>query len=156
MPKKGYKQTLEHKSKNSKKGTKNPMFGSHRTGKDNPFYGKKHSEETKHKIGKKNQNKEHRHTEATKKKISIGHKNEKAYNWKGDKVGYSSLHAWIRRNLEPAKSCVKCLGKRGSKKFEWANISHEYRRDLNDYMQLCKICHNEYDDRHKINEKGNK
>jgi hypothetical protein len=28
-------------------GDKNPMFGTHRTGVDNPFYGKKHSQETK-------------------------------------------------------------------------------------------------------------
>ena len=30
-------------------------------------------------------------------------------------------------------------------RFEWANISGEYKRDLNDWMNLCVSCHKKYD-----------
>jgi hypothetical protein len=27
----------------------------------------------------------------------------------------------------------------------WANLSHEYRRDLEDYREMCQKCHFRYD-----------
>ncbi len=53
---------------------------------------------------------------------------EKNHWWKGDKVGYFALHNWIQR------------------KFEWANKSGEYKRDLTDWIRLCTPCHAKYDD----------
>ncbi len=65
-------------------------------------------------------------------------------NWKGDKVGYNSLHDWIYRNLGKAKKCQDC----GSiEKVEWSNISLEYKRDLNDWQKLCYSCHRKYDNK---------
>ena len=69
----------------------------------------------------------------------------KAWNWKGDKVGYRSLHTWIIRKLGKANHCKSCgLDKipKGKKRyFDWANISQKYKRDITDWKQLCKKCH---------------
>jgi len=76
---------------------------------------------------------------------SIGDKNSK---WKGDKVGYRALHSWIRRKLGDPKECVYC-GKQQPfdvrKIICWANISHRYLRDLNDWIALCMSCNFQYD-----------
>jgi hypothetical protein len=55
-------------------GEKNPMFGTHRSGMDNPFYGKKHTIETKVKMRKPKKDSstmgKHKRTEEIKKKQS--------------------------------------------------------------------------------------
>ena len=63
-------------------------------------------------------------------------------NFKGDAVGYGGLHSWVRRNLGPATKCCHC-GKQG--RMHWANISWEYKREKDDWMQLCPKCHQRYD-----------
>lgn len=77
---------------------------------------------------------------------------EKAYNWKGDKVGYNSLHAWVRRNFGKAKKCAKCnlIGKRNGRNWniDWANISGKYSRDKSDWNGLCRKCHAKFDKEH--------
>lgn len=70
--------------------------------------------------------------------------NERNPNWKGDKVGYMALHAWVGRKLGKPSYCTHCFKTEG--KFEWANKSGEYKRDLDDWIRLCKSCHNKYDD----------
>lgn len=88
-------------------------------------------------------------TEETKRRMSEGKKGVKAYNWKGDKAGYKAIHQWITRCLGKANKCeghlfgIKCRGL--EKRFEWANISGEYKRDLKDYIQLGHSCHIKYD-----------
>jgi len=69
-------------------------------------------------------------------------------NWKGEECGYGSLHDWVRSRLGKPERCFFC-GTKESKKFEWANISGFYHRDLNDYMSLCKSCHVKYDKKNK-------
>lgn len=61
--------------------------------------------------------------------------------WKGNNVGYYALHHWLNRVLGKAKICSKC-GSLGSKirGCHWANISGEYKRDLNDWISLCPKC----------------
>lgn len=66
---------------------------------------------------------------------------EKHHLWKGDEVGYRALHQWIRRKLGKANKCVKCFTET-SKRYEWANISGEYKRDINDWRELCSRCNN--------------
>ncbi len=70
-------------------------------------------------------------------------------NWKGDNVGYFALHSWVLRKLGQARKYV-CKQCGESKNLEWANISHLYRRDIKDWMVLCKKCHHRYD---KVSEK---
>lgn len=62
--------------------------------------------------------------------------------WKGEGVGYEELHRWVRRNKTKTGTCEHC----GEEKHtEWANRSHEYRRDLDDWLELCQPCHGKYD-----------
>jgi hypothetical protein len=58
--------------------------------------------------------------------------------WRGDKVHYFALHGWVGRHKTKTGSCSQCGETRYA---EWSNISHEYRRDLDDYRELCKPCH---------------
>jgi hypothetical protein len=62
--------------------------------------------------------------------------------WKGNDVGYQGLHSWMRLRLGKANRCEFC-GKTG--RIHWANKSHEYKRNLDDWIQLCPKCHKKYD-----------
>jgi hypothetical protein len=70
----------------------------------------------------------------------VGEKNK---NWKGLDVGYGYLHEWIRKNKQKKRRCEIC--NKQSKNLDAANISGKYARDTNDYMWLCRKCHNRYD-----------
>lgn len=71
-------------------------------------------------------------------------KNEKHPMWKGNAVSYVNLHKWVSRNLGMPTKCEHC-GIEGAKKYEWANISKEYKRILTDWVRLCTSCHRKYD-----------
>lgn len=73
--------------------------------------------------------------------IPIGEKN---WQWKGDDVGYRNLHRWVERKLGKAIKCEFCNVK-GKSRYHWASISHNAKRDLSDYIQLCVSCHKKYD-----------
>jgi hypothetical protein len=66
------------------------------------------------------------------------------FRWKGDKVGITALHDWVKSRLGKPNRCEHC-GTTKAKKFEWANKSHEYKRELNDWIRLCTKCHRIYD-----------
>lgn len=76
---------------------------------------------------------------------------EKAYQWRGDKVSYSGLHKWVQKHLGKSNLCEFChkiyLERR---QMDWANKDHLYKRDLNDWIRLCKSCHKKYDLKHNI------
>ena len=57
--------------------------------------------------------------------------------------GYSATHYWVYRYYGKANHCVECT--KPSKRFEWANISGEYKRDISDWMQMCTSCHKKFD-----------
>jgi len=67
--------------------------------------------------------------------------------WKGDNVGYSALHSWVRRRKSKPDTCEHC-GKSGFKgtQIHWASKSRKYKRDLNDWIRLCAKCHSIYDE----------
>lgn len=76
----------------------------------------------------------------------LGVKEENHPSWKGDDVGYRALHHWVIKHLGQPSECSNCgFASQNSRQFNWANISHEYRRDLNDWVRLCISCHNKYD-----------
>ena len=89
------------------------------SGKNNPHYGKKHSEKTK------NQQKI--------KKLA-----EKNPMWKGKNVGYNALHEWIKNRIKKPKLCQNCNKK---PPIDLANISQKYKRELKDWEWLCRKCH---------------
>jgi len=70
---------------------------------------------------------------------------EKNNKWKGDEVGYHALHDWVRRNYGTPTKCenTHCIKK--STKYQWSNISGKYKRDREDWQQLCVSCHKLYD-----------
>lgn len=76
-----------------------------------------------------------------KKGVMVG---EKHPGWKGDLVGYHGIHKWIGRKLGVPNKCENC-GVTTAKKFEWANLSGEYKRDLSDWKRLCTSCHQKHD-----------
>lgn len=58
--------------------------------------------------------------------------------WKGDNVGYNQLHNWIRTRKPKPALCGNC----GIKKpYDLANISGNYKRDVNDFEWICRSCH---------------
>ncbi len=75
--------------------------------------------------------------------FAIGHcgiQGEQNNKWKGDKVGYASKHAWIRRHYGKADHC-EFNPSHTSRHYEWCNISRKYKRDRKDFVQLCRSCH---------------
>lgn len=83
-------------------------------------------------------------SEETRRKIGEAHSGERNAGWKGDKVGYFGLHAWVYKTLGRPKRCENC-GTETARKFEWANRSRAYRRDISDWIRLCTRCHRNYD-----------
>ena len=77
-------------------------------------------------------------------KKMIGEKNPM---WKGENVGYYSLHKWVHRHLGKPMECSNCKQKQttNGRKIHWANKSHLYKRDLSDWVTLCVKCHSKYD-----------
>lgn len=69
---------------------------------------------------------------------------EKHFAWKGDSVGRTALHDWVKARLGRPKKCEHC-GTAMAKKYEWANKSHKYKRELSDWVRFCTRCHREYD-----------
>ncbi len=58
--------------------------------------------------------------------------------WKGNRVKRIALHNWVRRSKPKPKLCEKC-GK--NEPYDLANISGEYKRDINDFEWICRSCH---------------
>ena len=71
---------------------------------------------------------------------------DRAFNWKGNEVGYRSLHYWVVNHLGQPDACEFCeeSGFSGHR-IHWANKSQEYKRDLEDWIRLCAKCHKAYD-----------
>jgi len=149
MPKKGYRHSEEAKNKMSLS----------RIGKR----GFKHSEETKEKIRLKQKGRMHKpqegfkighkgfngftgknHTQESKYKISKSLKGKNLgvehWNWKG---GFpNDVHGWLKNLIGNAQN-YKC--KCGKTAKDWANKDHKYKRDVNDYIPMCRSCHRIYD-----------
>lgn len=65
----------------------------------------------------------------------------------------STIHREVERILGKPKKCENC-GDTTKNKYDWANISGEYKDDITDYIRLCISCHRLYDFG-KINVKRN-
>jgi len=121
------------------------------------FLGKHHSEESKQKNREKHSGwkpsketldkmkKSHTgklFSDEHRKNISKSILNEKNPMWKGNDVGYSCLHKWVKRHKSKPEKCEIC-GKKNPEVI--ANISGKYKRDLNDFMWVHASCHAKYD-----------
>ena len=77
-------------------------------------------------------------------KIGLSKMGDKNHMWNGDNVGYNTLHEWIRRHKKKRILC-ECCNIQNS--FDLANISGDYKRDINDFEWLCRSCHMKKDGR---------
>jgi endogenous inhibitor of DNA gyrase (YacG/DUF329 family) len=75
-------------------------------------------------------------------KIALAQLGEKNSMWKGNKVKHCGLHAWIKNNKPKPEFCEEC-GK--VEPYDLANISGNYKRDINDFKWLCRSCHMKFD-----------
>ena len=73
--------------------------------------------------------------------VKVGNR---SHLWKGDSVSYRGLHKWIELRLGKPRLCQLCKTTT-AKNYQWANISHLYKRDLTDWLRLCIPCHVKYD-----------
>jgi hypothetical protein len=71
--------------------------------------------------------------------------NDKNINWRGAEVSYGALHDWVSYYLGRPQQCENC-DTTEHWRYEWANISGEYKRELSDWARLCKNCHVLIDD----------
>jgi len=78
-------------------------------------------------------------SDETKRKLAATRMCENNVNWKGDCVGYTSLHNWVKRRLVGVPKVCKICG--SDKNIDLANISNEYKRDMSDWKYLCRRCH---------------
>lgn len=106
------------------------------------------SEHTREKISKAQIGK--KITLSTRIKQSISHRGNKAYNWKGNLVSYRALHTWVNKWKGKARKCEMCGKIRKNRDIQWANIDHQYKRNLNDYIALCYKCHGKYDKKYQL------
>lgn len=86
-----------------------------------------------------------RHTEEAIRKMMIAQLGTKHHAWKGDEASYSAIHKWVNSHFGKAFWCTFCFKVGTGKHIHWANISHQYKRDTNDWFQLCASCHKYYD-----------
>lgn len=70
---------------------------------------------------------------------NIGELNPK---WSGSDPGYSAVHSRMKKKINRPDRCQWC-GKIG--KTDFANLSHKYKEDINDWAYLCHKCHFQYD-----------
>lgn len=74
----------------------------------------------------------------------LKHRGSKSPVWKGNKVTRRSLHQWVEFHLGKTKKCDFC-GTTEAKQYDWANKDHKYKRNLNDWIRLCRSCHSKFD-----------
>ena len=66
--------------------------------------------------------------------------------WRGAKGIYRSLHRWVEKHLGHPDTCKHCgRSNLSGHLIHWANKSHKYKRDLEDWLRLCVKCHKKYD-----------
>lgn len=61
--------------------------------------------------------------------------------WKGENVGYTSLHEWVRNRMPLPKVCSIC---KATKNIDLSN-NGTYDRELKNWAWRCRSCHMKYD-----------
>lgn len=59
-------------------------------------------------------------------------------------MSYGTLHTRVKELFGKPSKCENC-GTTQSKKFEWANLSGEYKLERSDWARLCCVCHRRFD-----------
>lgn len=82
--------------------------------------------------------------------VTLAKTGEKNNNWKGDEVGYRSLHLWVERKMGRPCNCSSCSKYGTGTDMQWANKSGEYKRIITDWIRLCRKCHGAYDKNRRL------
>jgi hypothetical protein len=99
--------------------------------------GYKLSAETKARIGAASRGRTH----SSESRAKMGRSDSLHPRW-SDNPSYEALHKRIRKRKSKTGICERC-GR--SIKTEFANISGKYMDDINDFIELCKLCHVRFD-----------
>lgn len=67
--------------------------------------------------------------------------------WKGDKASYSAFHYRVVAQRGKPQKCEECSDTKGD--MCWANVTGKYE-DPNDYIRLCRSCHQRKDIKRRI------
>lgn len=76
---------------------------------------------------------------------SFAKSGENSPHWKGDSIGYSGIHHWVKKNYGKPNECKNKFCPKTSINYHWANISDSYKRDIRDWVRLCASCHKVFD-----------
>lgn len=66
---------------------------------------------------------------------------------------YRRLHHWVERQLGKPTVCSNCTTTT-AKRYDWANVSSQYKQDISDWIRLCRACHNKMDMKRNVKNKG--
>jgi hypothetical protein len=77
-------------------------------------------------------------SEEHRRKMSLAKLGAKQPLWKGDQVGYGSLHEWVKNHKLRPELCEDCDE---SPVKDLANITGVYNRDFSNWKYLCHKCH---------------
>jgi hypothetical protein len=59
---------------------------------------------------------------------------------------YDDIHRWIKVEKGQSNKCEYCKKiYKNLSHMHWANKSGEYKKDVNDWLRLCRWCHKKYD-----------
>ena len=71
---------------------------------------------------------------------------EKNWNWKWEQSKYTAHHMWVIFHKWKPNYCEHCKKTDlRPRQYQWANIDHKYKRNLDDYIRLCATCHKKFD-----------
>lgn len=73
-------------------------------------------------------------------KFGLDYSEEKHPRWVGDNTAYETIHSWVEKHLGLPRVCWNC-GTEKAKRYDWANLSGLYKRNLEDFVRLCRSCH---------------
>ena len=62
--------------------------------------------------------------------------------YKGNEAGYHAKHKWIYDRVKKEFLCKSCEREGFT---HWANYSGNYKREIEDYLELCPTCHSAFD-----------
>lgn len=144
----GHRLSDEAKKTISEKLTGRQLSESHKRAISVATKGKIHSPETRARMG------EARLGKSLSQNHPARRKGDQNPGWVGDSIGKSGVHGWLRKVRKHTGRCEYCRRKPGLRTdildkvypgTEFANISGEYRRDIDDYAELCRKCHKAFD-----------
>jgi hypothetical protein len=77
--------------------------------------------------------------------MSDARKGKKNPNWK-QVVTYSTIHKWLVKKYGKATECIALNCTKKSNCYDWGLLKGKhYCRKKENFIQLCRSCHNSYD-----------